>query len=155
MASILADETRDLSNREQMVICLRWIFSEHAVCEDLIGLVQLDNTTSDTIYSVLKDSIVNLGLDFGDSKGQGYDGAQNFQDHVKGVAKRFKDDNPAVISVHCLAHCINRCLQKVTRNCKCIKEALNISMEAIQLQVIKLSPKRQVMFESIQKMEEP
>ena len=151
--SILADETRDLSNREQMVICLRWVSNEYEVFEDLIGLVQLDNITSDTIYSVLKDSIVHLGLDFGNCRGQGYDGAQNFQGHVKGVAKRFKDDNPAAISVHCLAHCINLCLQEVTRSCKCIKEALNFSMEAIQL--IKLSPKRQVMFESIQKQEEP
>ena len=94
-----------------------------------------------------------MGLDFGDCRGQGYDGAQNFQGHVKGMAKRFKDDNPAAISVHCLAHCINLCLQEVIRSCKCIKEALNFSMEAIQL--IKLSPKCQVMFESIQKMEEP
>ena len=132
---------------------MRWVSDEYEVFEDLIGLVQLDNITSDTIYSVLKDSIVHLGLDFGNCRGQGYDGAQNFQGHVKGVAKRFKDDNPAAISVHCLAHCINLCLQEVTRSCKCIKEALNFSMEAIQL--IKLSPKRQVMFESIQKQEEP
>ena len=132
---------------------MRWVSDEYEVFEDLIALVQLDNITSDTIYSVLKDSIVHLGLDFGNCRGQGYDGAQNFQGHVKGVAKRFKDDNPAAISVHCLAHCINLCLQEVTRSCKCIKEALNFSMEAIQL--IKLSPKRQVMFESIQKQEEP
>ena len=101
---------------------------------------------------VLKDSVVHLSLDFGDCRGQGDDGAQNFQGHVKGVAKRFKDKNPTAISVHCLAHCINLCLQKVTRSCKCIKEALNFSMEAIQL--IKLSPKCQIMFESIQKSEE-
>lgn len=136
-----------------MVICLRWVSDEYEVFEDLIGLVQLDNITSDTIYSVLKDSIIRLGLDFGNCRGQGYDGAQNFQGHVKGVAKRLKDDNPAAISVHCLAHCINLCLQEVTRSCKCIKEALNFSAEAIQL--IKFSPKHQAMFESIQNQEEP
>ena len=69
------------------------------------------------------------------------------------MAKRFKDNNPAAISMHCLAPCTNLCLQEVTRSHKCIKEALNFSMEAVQL--IKLSPKCQVMFESIQKMEEP
>ena len=106
-----------------------------------------------TIYSVLKDTIVRLDVDFGDCRGQGYGGAQNFQGHVKGVAKRFKDNNPAAISMHCLAQCINLCLQEVTRSYKCIKEVLNFSMEAIQL--IKLSPKCQVMFERIQKMEEP
>ena len=88
----------------------------------MIGLVQLDNITSDTIYSVPKDSIVHLGLDFGDCRGQRYDEAQNFLGHVKGVAKRFKDNNPAAISVHCLAHCINysafRKLQEVANALK-------------------------------------
>ena len=37
----------------KMVICLRWVSNEYEVCEDLIGLVQLDNIISDTIYLVL------------------------------------------------------------------------------------------------------
>ena len=48
---------------------------------------------------VLKHSIVYLGLDFGDCRCQGYDGAQG---HVKGMAKRFKDNNSAATSVHSL-----------------------------------------------------
>ena len=54
--SILADKTRDLSNHEQMVIFLRWVSNAYEVFKDLTGLVQLDNITSDTIYSLLKDS---------------------------------------------------------------------------------------------------
>ena len=69
------------------------------------------------------------------------------------MSKVWPKDNPAAISEHCLAHYINLCLLEVTRSCKSIKEALNFLMEAIQL--IKLSLKRQVMFESIQKQEEP
>ena len=43
-------------------------------------------------------------LDFGTVDAQqGYhDGAQKFQGHVKGVAKRFKDHNSTATSVHCL-----------------------------------------------------
>ena len=52
---------------------------------------------------VLKNFIVCLGLDFGDCRGQRYDGAQIFQGHVKGVGKRFKDNSVAT-SVHCLAY---------------------------------------------------
>ena len=69
--SILADETRDLSNHEQMVVCLRWVSDEYEVFEDLVGLIRLDNITSDTLYSVLKDTIVHLGLGFRNSRGQG------------------------------------------------------------------------------------
>ena len=59
--SILADETQDLANREQMVICVRYVSDEYEVFEDLIGLVQLDNITADTIYSALKDFVTHLG----------------------------------------------------------------------------------------------
>lgn len=71
---------------------------------------------------------------------------------MKGVGKRFLSDNPAAIPIHCLAHCVNLCLQDMTRRCNSIKQALNFAMELIQL--IKLSPKRQVLFENIQKQQE-
>ena len=91
---------------------------------------------------------ISLGFNFENCRGQGYDGASAFQGHISGVAKRFKDKNPATVSVHCLAHCVNLTLQEVTRKVTCIKEGLNFAMEAIQL--IKFSPKRQVVFENIQ-----
>ena len=56
----------------------------------------------------------------------------------------FQDENPAAIPVHCLAHCVNLCLQEVARKVSSIKEGLNFAMEVIQL--IKLSPKRQIIF---------
>ena len=66
--------------------------------------------------------------------------------------KRFQDDNPAAVPVHCLAHCVNLCLQEVSRKVHSIKEGLNFTMDVIQL--INLSPKRQVVFESIQKQQD-
>ena len=89
-----------------------------------------------------------MGLMVEKCRGQAYDGAQPFQGHVNGVAKKFKNENPAAISVHCLAHCLNLCLQEISRSSKPIKDALNFSMELIQL--IKYSPKRQAIFEAIQ-----
>lgn len=80
---MVADETQDLLNHEQMVICLRWVSDEYEVFEDLTGLVQLDIITPDITYSVLKDLMFCLSLNFGNCRGQGYDGAQNFQGHVK------------------------------------------------------------------------
>lgn len=62
--SLLADETRDISNREQLVLCLRWVLDHYEIFEDQIGLIQLDNTTAETIYSSLKDSLLRLGIPF-------------------------------------------------------------------------------------------
>ena len=145
--AIMADETRDISNREQLVLCNRSVSDNYVVHEDMVGLYQLDDTTSSTIHSCLKDSLLRMSLQIENCRGQAYDGAQPFQGHINGVAKKFKDSNASAISVHCLAHCVNLCLQEITRNSKPIKDALNFSMELIQL--IKYSPKRQNVFERI------
>ena len=146
--ALLADETRDVSNREQLVVNLRWVSENYDINEDFFGLVKLDDTTANSIYLSLKNFLISLGIPFENCKGQGYDGARNFQGHVTGVAKRFEDDNNSAISIHCLAHCVNLCLQDIARDSKCVKEALNFSMEVIQL--IKYSLKRQVVFERVQ-----
>ena len=35
--SIKADESTDVSNIEQLVICIRWVDKEMTVCEEYIG----------------------------------------------------------------------------------------------------------------------
>ena len=146
--AMLADETRDISNREQLVLCLRYVTEKYEIYEDMIGLYQLDNTTANTVYSALKDCFLKLGISFANCRGQAYDGAKNFQGHVSGVAKRFQKENAAALPVHCLAHCINLSLQEAAQKVKSVREGLNLAMDVIQL--IKLSPKRQVLLENIQ-----
>ena len=75
-----------------------------------------------------------------------------FKIFVSGVGMWFQDENPAAIPVYCLAHCVNLCLQEVARKVSSIKEGLNFAMEVIQL--IKLSPKRQIIFETVRSQQE-
>lgn len=146
--SLMADETRDVSNREQLVVCLRWVGEDYEVHEDMVGLTQLANTTANVIYENLKLCLLQFGIPLENCRGQAHDGASSFQGHVRGVAKRIQEDHPSAISVHCLAHCLNLTLQDLTRKVKPVKDALSFAMDVIQL--IKYSPKRQVMMESIQ-----
>ena len=150
--SLLADETRDVSNREQLIICIGWVSDSYEVHEDAVGLVQLENTTAETIYIALKNALLALGLQFENCRGQGYDGASNFQGHLTGVGRRFEDNFPSAIPVHCLAHCINLSVQQVAHKVKSIKEGLNFAMDMIQL--IKLSPKREVVLEKVKQQQE-
>ena len=149
--SLLADETRDVANREQLVVCIRWVSENYDVFEEPVGLVELPNTTAETIFNALKDCLVRLSLPMTACRGQAYDGARNFQGHVQGVATRIAKEQPAALSVHCLAHCINLCVQDAARKIGPIRDALDLSMEIIQL--IKMSPKRQVLFEQIKNAE--
>ena len=52
--SIMADETADVSNKEQIVICIRWVDGNLVVHEDFIGLHPLNRTDANTIVNVLK-----------------------------------------------------------------------------------------------------
>ena len=88
--SIMADETRDVANREQLVICIRWVNQKNEVMEDPVGLVNLENTTANTIHAVISDCLIRLNLAMENCKGQAYDGASTFQGHLNGVAAKFK-----------------------------------------------------------------
>lgn len=60
--SFMADETKDISNREQLLLCIRSVSDSYVVHEDLVGLFQLENTTAISLHACTKDSLLRLGL---------------------------------------------------------------------------------------------
>ena len=74
--SIMADETADVSNTEQLATCFRWVTEDLEVNEDFIGLHALPRTDADTIFNVLKDILLRCNLDLSKLRGQYYDGAR-------------------------------------------------------------------------------
>ena len=51
--------------------------------------------------------------------------------------------------MHCLAHCINLCLQDISRQSKPVRDALDLVFELVVL--LKLSPKRNHLFTTLQR----
>ena len=95
--ALLADETRDISNRKQLVLFIIWVSDYYEISEDFVELIQLSNTTAETIHKSLKVSLMSLGFQFENCRRQGYDGASNFQGFISGFGKLFQDENPAAI----------------------------------------------------------
>ena len=60
--SVMADETRDISNHEQLAICIRWVDRCYEVHEDLIGMVQVESTTSNSLTAAIKDILIRCVL---------------------------------------------------------------------------------------------
>ena len=50
----MADETAEVSNKEQVVVCIRWVDSNFSVHEDFVGLRPVARTTADEIVGVIK-----------------------------------------------------------------------------------------------------
>lgn len=58
--TIMADETVDSSNKEQLVICLRWVDVDFEPHEIFFGMYHIDNTEASTILNAIEDLIYLL-----------------------------------------------------------------------------------------------
>ena len=151
--ALQADEATDVAFNEQMCISIRWVNREYEIFEEPIGLVQLTTTDSITIFKALKDVLLRCVLPVSMCRGQAYERAANMSGRLHGVATRFKEEEPAALHVHCLAHSLNLCLQDVCRSCNSVHDSLQLVMEIIKL--IKFSPKRTTLFNTIKSQLSP
>ena len=55
----MENETHNISKRDQLVVCLKWIAEDYQVQEDMVGLTQLENTTAKVIYESLKTCLLH------------------------------------------------------------------------------------------------
>ena len=72
-----ADEVTDVSNHEQVIVCLRWIDVQFGLHEEFIGLHHVPDITADTVVRVLKDTLLGMTLKLSMCHAQCYDEAEN------------------------------------------------------------------------------
>ena len=58
----MADECVDVSNKEQLVICLRWVDHCLEVHEDFLGLYHVPDISANAIAAAIKDCLVRMNL---------------------------------------------------------------------------------------------
>jgi len=75
--SLIADEGTDISNIEQLSLCIRSVDDNFEVSEDFVGFYELSNIKSETIVNSIKDILIRCHLSLGNCRGQTYDGASN------------------------------------------------------------------------------
>ena len=67
--------------------------------EHCIEFVVVEENTGKNLLDVLLAQLTELGLDFNDIRGQGYDNGANMKGHTLGVQARLLDMNPKVFSL--------------------------------------------------------
>lgn len=106
--SILVDESADISNTEQVAICLRYARSPNfTIEENFVCFADTSETTGDVLSGIICNKMRDLNLDMSNLVGQGYDGAANMSGHVRGVQARIQEEYPGAVYVHCLSHNLN------------------------------------------------
>ena len=71
--SILADECTDASNKEQLVVCIRWVDELLQDHENVIGVYNVGTIDAKTLTDALEDVFVWAGLKIHNCRGQCYD----------------------------------------------------------------------------------
>ena len=87
--SIMADEVTNCSNKEQRVICFRWVDKGFDIHEDFIGIYNVDKIKADTLVTVVKGVLIKLNIPLSNARGQCYDGAKNMCGIKNDVSNKF------------------------------------------------------------------
>ena len=145
--TVMVDETTDVNNSEQVVLCLRWIDNEFEAHEEFIGLYEVEKIDANTIFLVIKDVLQRLNLAVCKIRGQCYDGAATMSGHRSGVATKLLDEEPKAIYTHCYGHSLNLACGDTIKKSKIMKDSLDTTYEITKL--IKKSPRRNRCFDKI------
>ncbi|XP_010675554.2 uncharacterized protein LOC104891545 [Beta vulgaris subsp. vulgaris] len=139
--AILADESADISDKEQMALCLRYIDRNGGLNERFLSLVHVPNTTSLTLKEAIESLLMEHSLSLSRVRGQGYDGASNMRGEIAGLKTLITDECPQAYYVHCLSHQLQLTLVAVAKkNSDC--SWLFLDVLPLLLNFVGGSPKR-------------
>ena len=115
--SILADETTDLTGKNQLSLVLRYV-SGSEVRESFIGFY---NVSGEGGAANLSERILDLLTNYNIRKivGQSYDGASLMSGWLAGVQKRVRDRCPMAVFTHCLSHRLNLAMESSIQSVAC------------------------------------
>ena len=151
--TIMADEVTDVSNHEQLVICIRWIDHNFEPHEDRIGFYQVEDIKSETLFNSIKDALNRMGIPLTDCTGQCYDGASNMVGAKTCVATRIKEIEPRALLTHCYGHALQLAVGDTIKSIKLMRDTLAAAFELNKL--IKYSPKRERAFNRLREETAP
>ena len=147
--TLMADETTDASNKEQLVVVFRCVNDDLEELEQFVGLYQLEATIANIIVTVLKDVMLALNLDIHALRG----GASVMFGAKTGVAKQIMVEEPHALFTHCYGQSLNLAVSDSIRRVTMMKDAMDTTSEIYKL--IKFSPKRESIFLKLKKELEP
>ncbi|KAL3653714.1 hypothetical protein CASFOL_003395 [Castilleja foliolosa] len=103
--SVMVDESRDCSVKEQMAINIRFVDRRGYIIERFLAMVHVRETTGACLKEALDLIFSNHGLSISRLRGQGYDGASNMRGEFNGLKTLVLRENiPSAHYIHCFAH---------------------------------------------------
>ena len=82
----MVDETTDISNKEQAVICFHWVDGQLEAHEEFVALENINSTEATSILAAIKKVLETTNISISRLRGQCYDGASSMSGTKQGVA---------------------------------------------------------------------
>ncbi|XP_041995587.1 zinc finger MYM-type protein 1-like [Salvia splendens] len=123
--TLLVDEARDVSMKEQMGVVLRYVNNEGYVIEQFIGIVHVTDTSSHTLKCAIDDLLVKHNLSLSKVRGQGYDGASNMRGEFNGLKSLILQENPYAMYIHCFSHQLQLIIVAVAKGIRVVKDVFS------------------------------
>ncbi|XP_058774261.1 uncharacterized protein LOC131648528 [Vicia villosa] len=120
--SVLIEESRDISVKEQITVMLRFLNDKGKVMERFIALHHVKYTTSEALKDALYGILNRHTLSISSIRGKGYDGASNMRGEFNGLQRKILDENPYAFYVHCYAHRLQLVVVSVASSCSSIHD---------------------------------
>jgi hypothetical protein len=120
--SILVDESRDISVKEQKAIVVRFVNKKDEVIERFLRIKHVKDTTLESLKKALVEMLSDHGLVVAKLRGQGYDGASNMRGEFNCLQKLIRDENSFAFYVHCFAHQLQLIVVAVSKCCSSLED---------------------------------
>ena len=79
--SLMVNQTTDMSNKEQLVVCIQWVDKSLQSHEEFIDLYHVESTQLSTLVSTIHNVLQRVNISITKFRGQHYDGASSMSGH--------------------------------------------------------------------------
>ncbi len=146
--AFIMDETTDISSKEQVSVCIRYVSPSLQVHEIFVGFYETTSTKSSTMFDIAQDVLTRFEMQISNCRGLCFDGAANMAGNVTGLQKKITEIQPKALFVHCLNHSLSLSFQDAMSCIPECRDAMNQVRDIVNF--VRDSPKRLAWFNSFQ-----
>eukprot|EP00112_Aurelia_sp_Birch-Aquarium-sp1_P022749 Seg652.9 transcript_id=Seg652.9/GoldUCD/mRNA.D3Y31 product="Zinc finger MYM-type protein 1" protein_id=Seg652.9/GoldUCD/D3Y31 len=125
--TVLADESKDVRKKEQVVIAVRYCH-QNAIHEEFVGIAEAHGLDAEGLSDTIIELLQRINACMVNCVGQGYDGASVVSGHLNGVQRKLPEKTGAEMAyyVHCFCHRLNLVIVDVVKSIKCIADMISL-----------------------------
>ena len=114
--ALILDEDSDVSDKEQLLFCFRFVDSSNDIREKFLKFTHCDEgVTGSDLSETVRNALSEFGLDLMICRGQAYDRAGGIAGKVNGLSEIVLQSNKLGFYTHCHSQRLNLVVSSLTR----------------------------------------